>query len=152
MKQYIFTFVVALIIGFFLCNFFIKQYDDYNGIKVANTGYELYFIEYGAYDTISDMEKNTINLENYIYNEKDNKYYVYIGVTELLDNANRIVEHYKSLGYETSIKKFGITNKEFMEIIKNYDNLLKSIEDETAFSSLISQVLTKYEEVAIRGS
>lgn len=152
MKQYIFTFVVALIIGFFLCNFFIKQYDDYNGIKVANTGYELYFIEYGAYDTISDMEKNTINLENYIYNEKDNKYYVYIGVTELLDNANRIVEHYKNLGYETSIKKFGITNKEFMEIIKNYDNLLKSIEDETAFSSLISQVLTKYEEVVIRGS
>ena len=57
MKQYILTFVVALIIGFFLCNFFIKQYDDYNGIRVSNNGYELYFIEYGYYDTISDMEK-----------------------------------------------------------------------------------------------
>lgn len=152
MKQYVFTFVVALIIGFFLCNFFIKQYEDYNGIKVVNSGYELYFIEYGFYDTISDMEKNTINLENYIYNEKDNKYYVYIGVTELKENANKIVEHYKKLGYETSIKKFGITNKEFMEIMKNYDSLIKSIEDDTAFSSLISQVLTKYEEVVIRGS
>ena len=107
MKQYILTFIIALIIGFFLCNFFIKQYDDYNGIKVVNSGYELYFIEYGVYDSIDSMEKATINLENYIYNEKDNKYYVYIGVTELLDNANRIVEHYKNLGYETSIKKFG---------------------------------------------
>lgn len=152
MKQYIFTFVVAIFIGFFLCNFFIKQYDDYNGIKVVNSGYELYFIEYGSYDTISDMEKNTINLENYIYNEKDNKYYVYIGITELKENADKIVEHYKKIGYETSIKKFGITNKEFIEILKNYDNLLKSIEDETALSSLISQVLTKYEEVVIHGS
>lgn len=152
MKQYIFTFVVALIIGFFLCNFFIKQYNDYNGIRVSNSGYELYFIEYGSYDTINDMEKNTINLENYIYNEYDNKYYVYIGITELEENAKKIVNHYKKLGYETSIKKFGITNKEFMNIIKNYDDLIKSIDDDTAFSSLISQMLTKYEEVVIRGS
>lgn len=152
MKQYIFTFVVALIIGFFLCNFFIKQYNDYNGIRVSNSGYELYFIEYGSYDTINDMEKNTINLENYIYNEYDNKYYVYIGITELEENAKKIVNHYKQLGYETSIKKFGITNKEFMNIIKNYDDLIKSIDDDTAFSSLISQMLTKYEEVVIHGS
>ena len=152
MKQYIFTFVVALIIGFFLCNFFIKQYNDYNGIRVSNSGYELYFIEYGSYDTINDMEKNTINLENYIYNEYDNKYYVYIGITELEENAKKIVNHYKKLGYETSIKKFGITNKEFMNIIKNYDDLIKSIDDDTAFSSLISQMLTKYEEVVIHGS
>ena len=152
MKQYIFTFVVALIIGFFLCNFFIKQYNDYNGIRVSNSGYELYFIEYGSYDTINDMEKNTINLENYIYNEYDNKYYVYIGITELEENAKKIVNHYKKLGYETSIKKFGITNKEFMNIIKNYDDLIKNIDDDTAFSSLISQMLTKYEEVVIHGS
>ena len=152
MKQYILTFVVALIIGFFLCNFFIKQYNDYNGIKVVNSGYELYFIEYGIYDSVSDMEKNTINLENYIYNEIDNKYYVYIGITLDKDNANKIVDHFKTLGYDTIIKKFSITSKEFIEIIKNYDALIKNITDVTAFSSLISQVLTKYEEVVINGS
>ena len=119
---------------------------------MSNSGYELYFIEYGSYDTINDMEKNTINLENYIYNEYDNKYYVYIGITELEENAKKIVNHYKKLGYETSIKKFGITNKEFMNIIKNYDDLIKNIDDDTAFSSLISQMLTKYEEVVIHGS
>lgn len=151
MKQYVFTFVVALVIGFFLCNFFIKQYEDYNGIKVVNNGYELYFIEYGIYDTINDMEKNTINLENYIYSLKDNKYYVYIGITELKENADKIVKHYKQKGYETSVKKFGITNKDYMNIIKNYDNLIREIDDETTLSSLISQMLTKYEEVVING-
>ena len=152
MKQYVLTFIIALVIGFFLCNFFIKQYNDYNGIKVVNSGYELYFIEYGIYDSASDMEKETINLENYIYSENEGKYYVYIGITEDKENANKIVNHYKQKGYETSIKKFGITNKEFIEIIKNYDTLLKNINDETAVSSLISQVLTKYEEVVINGS
>ena len=152
MKQYVLTFVVALIIGFFLCNFFIKQYEDYNGIKVSNTGYELYFIEYGTYNTINDMEKETINLENYIYNEIDNKYYVYVGITEEKENAERIVEHFKKLGYATTIKKFGITSKEYIDIIKNYEKLLKEINDDTAFSSLISQMLTKYEEVVIRDS
>ena len=152
MKQYILTFIIALIIGFFLCNFFIKQYDDYNGIKVVNSGYELYFIEYGVYDSIDSMEKATINLENYIYSLNDSKYYVYIGITELEENANKIVNHYKDMGYETSIKKFGITNKEYIKIIKNYDNLIKSIDDKTTLSSIISQMLTKYEEVVIDGS
>lgn len=152
MKQYILTFIIALIIGFFLCNFFIKQYDDYNGIKVVNSGYELYFIEYGVYDSIDSMEKATINLENYIYSLNDSKYYVYIGITELEENANKIVNHYKNMGYETSIKKFGITNKEYIKIIKNYDNLIKSIDDKTTLSSIISQMLTKYEEVVIDGS
>ena len=152
MKQYILTFVVALIIGFFLCNFFIKQYDDYNGIKVSNTGYELYFIEYGTYNTLEEMEKETINLENYIYNNQDDKYYVYIGITELKENAEKIVKHFSNKGYDTKIKKFGITSKEYIKIVRNYDNLLKSIDDETAFSSLISQMLTKYEEVVIHGS
>lgn len=152
MKQYILTFVVALFIGFFLADFFIKQYDDYNGIKVSNLGYELYFIEYGKYESIDEMEKNTMNLENYIYNVVDDKYYVYIGITELESNANKIVEYYKKMGYETNIKKFGIANKEFIDIIKNYDNLLSNIEDDIAFSSLVSQILTKYEEVVINGS
>ncbi len=152
MKQYIITFVIALIIGFFLCNFFIKQYNDYNGIKVVSNGYELYFIEYGVYDEVTDMEKETINLENYIYSEIDSKYHVYVGITELDSVANKIVEHYKKLGYDTKVKQYSITNKEFINIIKNYDNLIINIEDETAFSSLVSQVLTKYEEVVIRDS
>lgn len=152
MKQYVLTFIIALVVGFFLCNFFIKQYNDYNGIKVVNSGYELYFIEYGVYDSIDSMEKATINLENYIYSLNDSKYYVYIGITELEENANKIVKHYKDMGYDTCIKKFGVTNKEYINIIKNYDNLIKSVDDKTTLSSIISQMLTKYEEVVINGS
>lgn len=151
MKQYLLTFVMALIIGFFLNYFFINQYDDYKGIKVSNIGEELYFIQYGVFSSIESMEENTISLENYIYNTIEDKYYVYVGITKEEENANKIINYYKNLGYETIIKKYSITNKEFIEVLKNYDEVIKNTEDNTALASITSQILTKYEEVVISG-
>ena len=53
--------------------------------------------------------------------------------------------------YETIIKEFGISNKNFLDLLVNYDEVLKSTDDETAISSIINQVLVKYEEVVISG-
>ena len=76
MKKYLFTFLIALIIGFLFSNFFLKQYDDYNGIKVSNVGENLYFIQYGVFSNLDSLEENTISLQNYVYNKQDNLYYV----------------------------------------------------------------------------
>ena len=152
MKKYLFTFVIALIIGFFLCNFFLNQYNDYQGIKVSNGGEKIYFIQYGVYSSLESLEENTINLQNYIYNERDGLYYVYIGITKVKDNASKIVKYYNNLGYEAIIKEFEITNKNFIEVLKNYDDVLKNTTDNTAIASVINQVLSKYEEVVIGGS
>ena len=152
MKKYLFTFISALIIGFFLCNFFLKQYNDFDGIKVSGTGEKLYFIQYGVFSSLENLEENTISLQNYVYNEEDNLYYVYVGITRLKENAEKIQNYYKELGYDVIIKEFGISNKDFIKALINYDQLLKSTNDETAIASIISQVLVKYEEVVISGS
>ena len=152
MKKYLLTFLVALIIGFFLSAFFLKQYDDFEGIKVvSSTGENLYFIQYGVFSSLESLEDNTINLQNYVYNKQDNLYYVYVGITKLEENAKKIVNYYKSLGYDAIIKEFGITNKEFLELLVNYDEVLKNTDDKTAIASIISQTLIKYEEVVISG-
>ncbi len=151
MKKYLLTFLIAIVIGFFLSNFFLRQYNDFNGIKVSGIGEELYFIQYGVFSNLESLEENTIELQNYVYTKQDNLYYVYVGITKIEENAKKIVELYKSLGYDTIIKKFSITNKDFLELLVNYDEVLKSTNDNTAISSIISQVLTKYEEVVISG-
>jgi len=151
MKKYLFTFLLAIIIGFFLSVFFIKQYDSFTGIKVSGIGEELYFVQYGVFSSLESMENETITLENYVYNINDNMYYVYVGITKKEDNANKIVDYYKSLGYPTIIKKFEITNSKFLEELTNYDSILSSTTDKTVIASLISQVLSKYEEVVING-
>lgn len=151
MKKYLFTFLLALIVGFFLSTFFIKQYDSYTGIKVSGKGENLYFIQYGVFSSVDSMEKETIQLENYVYSNIEDMYYVYVGITKEDNNANKIVEYYKKLGYDTIIKRYQITNSEFLEELINYDNILSKTDDITAISSIISGVLTKYEEVVISG-
>ena len=151
MKKYIFTFFIAIVIGFFLSYFFIKQYDSYTGIKVSGTGEKLYFIQYGVYSSIESMENETIALENYVYTINEDKYYVYVGITKEENNANKIVEYYKNLGYETIIKQFEIINNDFLEELINYDNILSETTDKTVIASLINQTLIKYEEVVING-
>lgn len=151
MKKYLFTFFIALIIGFFLSSFFLKQYDDFDGIKVSGVGEKLYFIQYGVFSDLENLEENTISLQNYVYNKQENLYYVYVGITKELKNAEKIVNYYKKLGYDAIIKEFEITNKEFLNLLINYDEVLKNTDDETAISSIISQVLIKYEEVVISG-
>ena len=151
MKKYLFTFFIAIVCGFFLSYFFIKQYDSYTGIKVSGIGTNLYFIQYGVYSSVDSMEKETIALENYVYNINENMYYVYVGITKSKEIAKKIVNHYKDLGYETIIKEYEINNSKFLSELSNYDSLLLSTTDKTVISSLISQVLAKYEEVVISG-
>ena len=151
MKKYLFTFLIALVIGFFLSNFFINQYDDFKGIKVSNKGIELYFIQYGVFSSLESMEDNTISLQNYVYNNVDNLYYVYIGITKTKENSEKIMNYYKTLGYETIVKKYIISNDDFINLIENYDNVLKETTDNTAIASIINQGLIKYEEVVING-
>jgi len=151
MKKYLFTFFIAIVIGFFISYFFIKQYDGYTGIKVSGIGEELYFIQYGVYSSVESMERETISLENYVYNINDNLYYVYVGITKKSENANKISNYYKDLGSETIIKKYSINNKKFLNELENFDNILSNTNDKTAISSLINQTLMKYEEVVIGG-
>lgn len=151
MKKYLFTFLLALIVGFFLSSFFINQYDNYSGIKVSGLGDDLYFVQYGVYSSLDSMEKETIGLENYVYNINEDMYYVYVGITNIDTNANKIVDYYKNLGYETIIKRYSVSNNKFIEELINYDNLLKETNDKTAIASLINQILIKYEEVVING-
>ena len=152
MKKYILSFLIALTIGFFLCKFFLNQYNNYTNVTVSNMGDTLYFIQYGVYSNYDSMEENTINLQNYVYNIDDNKYYVYIGITKDEKNKNKIVNYYNSIGYETIVKEYQIKNEKFINELINYDNVLRETTDETAISSLINQILIKYEEVAINGS
>lgn len=151
MRKYLFAFLLAIVIGFFLSVFFIKQYDNYTGISVSSKGEKLYFIQYGVYSSLESMENETIALENYVYNINKDMYYVYVGITKKEEIANKIVDYYKSLGYETIIKSFDIFNIKFIEELTNYDSILSSTTDKTVIASLISQVLSKYEEVVING-
>ena len=150
MKKYLLLTILAISIGFFMGKLFLEQYDNYEGIKLTSSNGEiLYFIKYGEYNSLDDMEKNTLNLENYIYNVINNKYYVYIAITNDNDNLVKLNNYYSKMGYNVITEEFLITNKRFLEVLKNYDEIIKATDDEMVISSICSQILSKYEEIVV---
>lgn len=149
MKKYLLTIIISLLVGFLLSNFLLKQYDDYKGITVYKEGSMLYFLEYGVFNDYNEMEKNTINLENYIYQINNNKYYVYIGITKSNEVLDKINKYFKNLGYNIQTKEFYITNDKFISLIDNYDAVLLLTDDNVVIGEIISQGLNSYEEVVI---
>ncbi len=147
MRKYILSSFVALFVGFFLAKFFLEQYDSYEGIKfTSNTGETLYFIRYNTYSSEEEMEKKTLSLPNYIYQEDKGKYIVYVGITKDPKNLIKLTNYYSSLGYTTYTEEFLVTNQSFLKELENYDQILSSTEDDVVIASIASQVLEKYEE------
>lgn len=152
MKKYLFSILIALIVGFFLAKMFLEQYDSYQGIRfTSNNGETLYFIKFKSYSSKEEMEKNTLSLTNYIYHQNNENYDVYIGLTGESENLIKLNNYFSSLGYTTFTEEYLVTNKDFLKELKNYDTILLGTEDTVVIDSINSQILEKYEEF-IHGS
>lgn len=127
--------------------FIIREYDNIDGITVSSSAETLYYIQRGVYSDLENMQNNMQEFENYIYNVEDNMYYTYIGISSTKENATKIQEYYKKIGYETIIKEKITDNEDFIKVLKQYDELLNSVENDESIKVICNQILSKYEEL-----
>ncbi len=150
MKKYVISILFGLAVGFFLGKTLLEEYHNYHGIKqVALDGVNAYFIKYGEYASLEELEKNTLALANYIYTEKDGKYSAYVGITTDNDNCQKLEAYFKTLGYQVTIEEYVLTNKDYVNYLTNADKLLSNTQDEAVIGEVCSQILSKYEELVI---
>ena len=153
MKKYILSILLGISVGFFLSKNILNNYNGYTKIKsTSKNGMTAYFIKYGEYNSLEELEKNTSSLTNYIYTEKDNKYIAFIGITTNKNNKDKLLNYFKKMKYNATCEEFTITNKEYIEYLTNADKLLENTTDMTVLGEVSSQVLSKYEELVINGS
>lgn len=153
MKKYGLTIVLAVIVGLLLSKLFFSQYKDKESLKtVFNKGETLYFARQGIYSSLESVKENTMNLSYYIYSIKDDKYYVYYGITKDLDNYDKIAGNLKSLGYDNYREEIIVSSDSFIEILSQYDLLLRETNDNTIIKTICAQVLASYEELVLGGS
>ena len=96
------------------------------------------------------MEKNLKAIPYYIYVVDNEKYYVYIGITFLTENVDKIKGYYEQKGYDIYVKQININNENFSVVLEQYDGLLKESSDPEVIGTICSQVLNKYEELVLR--
>ena len=147
MKKYLFPIFVLLILGTFMAYFIIRQYEDMPALAVSSEAETLYYIQRGVYTDMNGMTDSMKDFTHYIYNVEDNQYYAYIGITTSKENALKIQNYYKSLGYDTFLKEKITDNDDFISILKQYDELLSKTDDNESIKVICNQVLAKYEEL-----
>ncbi len=153
MKKYFVSCIFGLLVGVFLGKMVLKEYNGYSTIRVSSTnGESAYFIKYGEYASLDDVEKKTIVLTNYIYTYRDNKYVVYIGITLDKNNLDKMINYFKRVGYNVDFEEYVISDEKYIDYLRNADKLIENTTDDTVMGEVCSQILSKYEELVINGS
>lgn len=147
MKKYLLPVSISLILGISMAYFIIRQYETMPTLAVSSEAETLYYIQRGVYQDIDTMNDNMNDFTNYIYNVEDNQYHTYIGITASKDNASKIQNYYKEVGYETEVEERITDNKDFINILRQYDELLSKTDDSESVKVICNQVLAKYEEL-----
>lgn len=147
MKKYLFPISVSLVLGVFMAYFIIRQYENMPALAVSSEAETLYYIQRGVYSDMDSMKDGMKDFTHYIYNVEDNSYYTYIGITTSKDNALKIQNYYKSLGYDTFLKDKITDNGEFTDVLRQYDELLSKTDDSESIKVICNQILAKYEEL-----
>lgn len=146
MKKYALPIITSLTIGIGLAYFIIKQYETMPSLAVSSQAETLYYIQRGVYSDFDNMKNNMKEFTHYIYNVENNKYYTYIGITSSKENSLKIQKYYKSIGYDTFLKSKITDNKNFIKILKQYDEILAKSNEDESVKVICNQVLAKYEE------
>ena len=138
----------AILIGVFIGKYVYNGYQNETKEAFKDMNENIYLLQYGVYSSNDSMVENTKNLKDYFYYIENNKYHVIIGVTMDKDLKDKI-KNANSIDNDIYIKKISINNDEFIESLKQYDNLIKNTEDKTTILTAEKQILSKYEELII---
>jgi len=137
---------LSIFIGSYLGFLLFKQYKN-TSQSVFNETTPVYFLQQGVYSTKESMESNTKLLSDYIYSLEDNQYRVFVALTTNKDNAEKIKTIFNNKQIDIYIKESSISDASFVEKLKQYDELIKTSEDESVIIGLLKQILSEYELV-----
>ena len=142
--KFVFPLILAILIGFFSAKAVYGLY-NYKEEPINNS----YFLQQGVYKNLENVKSSTKDIENYIIEEKEDKYYVYVGITTKMENAKRIKKIYKDKGINLYIKEAMIDNEEFYSNLEQYDVLLSGVSKSDDVLSISKVILSSYEEMVL---
>lgn len=138
----LFTALISILYGNVIFNVYKRNATDL--LEVMQSEEQVYMVLYGSYNSV-DKVKN-LELNNYIM-EDDNGYYrVYVGISKNIENASKIRDIYNKLGKGTYIRNVIIDNIEFIDYLNSIEfNLMDKSDDEIL--EIENNIINKYKEL-----
>lgn len=144
MKRFFITSLFFILLGIIIGRIIFLEQDI---LKIFKSKDNYYFLQEGIYQDNNIFENNALNIKDSIIEYKNNKIYVYIGITKDLEIAEQLVEIYKKKNINLSIKEKSISNEEFKNNVEQFDLLIKSSKQEDEIIKIQEVVLANYEEI-----
>ena len=148
LKISIFSIALGTIAGIILNNTYKEKLSN----SFLNEEKTYYFIQEGVYSSTSSMQENTKDLLVKTVDSKNDKQYVYLGITRDEKNAKKLKEIYENKGYQIYIKEQTLSNEEFYNNVTQFDILINSTNKESEILTIEEVVLANYEELIKRKS
>lgn len=141
--------ILCILVGFFMSNFMFNQYQKDELLPTSTSKNMVYFMQIGVYSSLDNMKENLKNIDTYIYEEKNGLYYAYVGMTKDSENLEKIEGYFKSLDYVIYRKEKTVSDAAFIEVLNQYDIMLKQTTDNKTIKAIMSQIISKYEELVL---
>lgn len=133
--------LVVVIIGFIFASIIFLKYKK-ESEAVSNTE-TVYLLQIGAYKNNENVVKVTKTLPNYVILEEEGTTKIIIGITKDDNNIEKLSQNYETV----YIKELQMENKEFLDYLTKYDNLLNYTNNSDTIEEINNKVLNKYNEI-----
>ena len=131
----------AVLIGAVFSNLVISSYQEETVMKSDGN---VYLLQYGIYTTKEVLNENIKKLTDYIVYEKDNKYYVYLGIFVNYENAYKVSELLENSNIYTYIKNDYLGDSNLIKKLNILDEKMTNLKKEHEIKSLNREMLDLY--------
>ena len=145
MKKIILKGLIFVLLGFLLGEFIFGN--KLKELKRLNNKETFYFLEEGIYQDKDILNNNLIKIGKKVVDYKDNKYYVYLGITKDLEVVEKLKEIYEEEGYKVYKKEKYLSSEEFSTNVDQFDLLIKQATDKEEILTIEEVVLANYDEI-----
>ncbi|MBQ3469111.1 MAG: hypothetical protein IJH18_03585 [Bacilli bacterium] len=135
---------IAVLIGAFVGDFVSTHYGK--KIPVISHSNSFYIMQEGVYNSEEQLRENVKSLSPKAVINKDDKYYVYVGITKDEKVLEKLFNIYKDKGYTIYTKEEDFNNAEFARINSQFDEMIKKTNDPEEILKMEELVLASYQQ------
>lgn len=112
----------------------------------AKEEYTVYAFQVGTFTNNDDAINKLDELPSGIVIKNNNEYEIYVALYKDLEIVNKMVEYYNENNINIYLKMINV-NKEFYNILDNYEEIIRKSTDNTIYDKVNQSVLKTYNEV-----
>lgn len=143
MKNTLIICLLFLITGLLIGNNLYNKI-DLSLLPTFNEQNKYYLLQQGVYNSKESMQSETKNINPKVVFFKDDKYYVYVGITSKEENAKKIKDIYENQGIDIYLRETTIKDEEFINNITQFDILIENTNNEEEILTIEEVVLSSY--------